>query len=180
MTRHVALLHSIVLGPGRRVVMAELRALAEAAGFRAPQTLLASGNLVLEAETADPRAVEARLEPAFAERFGRAIPIIVRPAADWPRLVAGNPFREAAERMPSRVIVRVMRAPLPDDAGAAFERFRAPGEVLQVVDGDLWGLFPDGQGTSRLAAALTPRRTGGAGTFRNWNTVLRIDALLRG
>ena len=71
--------------------MAELRALAEELGFERPRTLLATGNLVIEADEADPRAVEARLEPAFAARFGRHIDIIVRPGAEWPRLLRRQP-----------------------------------------------------------------------------------------
>ncbi|HET9067689.1 MAG TPA: DUF1697 domain-containing protein, partial [Amaricoccus sp.] len=173
---YVALLYSIVLGPGRRVVMADLRALAEDLGFRRPRTLLASGNLLFEAEAeADggEREIEARLEPAFADRFGRAIDIIVRAGADWPRLMAGNPFPEAAAREPARVAVRVMRAPA--DA-AAVERLTprlGPGERLAVVGGDLWVHVPQGFAPSRLPGAITPRREG-VGTFRNWNTVRRI------
>ncbi len=42
MKGYVALLYSIVLGPGRRVVMAELRAVAEALGYEAyaPESVL--------------------------------------------------------------------------------------------------------------------------------------------
>src|SRR5262245_10622706 len=138
---HVALLYSIVLGPGRRVVMAELRDAAEALGFRAPRTLAASGNLVFEADEADPRAIEARLEPAFAARFGRRIDIIVRPGADWPRLLAGNPFAEASAREPARVVARVMRAPAGPEIAAALQPYRAEGERVAVVDGDLWVHF---------------------------------------
>jgi uncharacterized protein (DUF1697 family) len=175
--RHVALLYSIVLAPGRRVVMGELRALATKLGFTDPRTVLASGNLVLDADEPDPRAVEARLEPAFKARFGRHIDIIVRPAADWPRLLAGNPFTQAAEREPARVAARVMRAPAGPELAAALEPYRAEGERVAVVDGDLWVHFPHGQGKSRLAAAITPARAG-VGTFRNWNTLRRIGALL--
>ena len=46
--------------------------------------------------------------------------------------------------------------------------------------GDLWAHFPHGQGTSRLAAAMTPARAGGVGTWRNWNTLRRIGDLLAG
>lgn len=179
-TRHVALLYSIVLGPGRRVKMDALRDLANVLGFIEPRTLLSTGNLILDAATDDPRAVEERLEPGFAERFGREIPIIVRPADEWPRLVAGNPFPEASERMPAQVSVRVMRSPLGPGVVTSFDRYRTSGEELRVVGGDLWVLFPNGHGTSKLATALTPARTGGAGTFRNWNTVSKIHALLRG
>jgi uncharacterized protein (DUF1697 family) len=175
--RHVALLYSIVLAPGRRVVMGELRALVTELGFTDPRTVLASGNLMLEADEPDPRAVEARLEPAFAARFGRPIDIIVRPAADWPRLLAGNPFRQAAEREPARVAARVMRAPAAPELAAALEPYRAADERIAVIDGDLWVHFPHGQGKSRLAAAITPARAG-VGTFRNWNTLRRIGALL--
>jgi uncharacterized protein (DUF1697 family) len=176
----VALLHSIVLAPKRRVIMAELRELAQALGLVAPRTLLASGNLIFEAEAADARAVEARLEPAFAERFGRAIEIIVRDGAAWDRLVRGNPFPEEAERMPSRVSARVMREPVDDGLVGRLEPYRAEGEKVAVVGGDLWVFLPDGVAGSRLASAMTPARTGGAGTFRNWNTLRKIGAAVGG
>jgi uncharacterized protein (DUF1697 family) len=174
----VALLYSIVLGGGRRVVMADLRDLAATLGFARPRTLLASGNLIFEADAPDARAVEAALEPAFATAFGRAIDIVVRDAAAWPRLMAGNPFPEAAAREPARVAVRVMRAPAGREVAERLEPFRDRGERLALVDGDIWVHMPNGFAASRLSAAITPARAGGAGTFRNWNTVRKIGAAL--
>jgi uncharacterized protein (DUF1697 family) len=175
----VALLYSIVLGPGRRVVMSELREVAAGLGFARPRTLLASGNLIFEADAADAREVEARLEPAFAAAMGREIDIIVREAAGWPALMAGNPFPEAAGMEPSRVSVRVMRMPADPAAEARLARYLSEGERLALVGGDLWVHLPQGIGTSRLAGAITPRREG-VGTFRNWNTVRKIGAALSG
>lgn len=174
----VALLYSIVLAPGRRVVMAELRALAEELGFARPRTLLATGNLIFEAPVADARAVEARLEPAFAKRFGRQIDVIVRAGDDWPALMAANPFPEASGREPSRVAVRVMRSPVGQAVADRLEPYRAAGEGLAVAGGDLWLHLPDGVSGSRLASAVTPARAGGVGTFRNWNTVRKIGEAL--
>ena len=174
----VALLYSIVLGPGRRVVMADLRALAAGLGFERPRTLLATGNLVFDAE-GGAREVEARLEPAFAAGFGKAIDIIVREGADWPRLMAGNPFPEAAATEPARVAVRVMRRPADAGAVERLTPYLAPGERVAVVGGDLWVHLPQGFAPSRLPGAITPRRAG-VGTFRNWNTVRRIGAALDG
>jgi uncharacterized protein (DUF1697 family) len=176
----VALLYSIVLAPKRRVIMAELRDLALGLGFAAPRTLLASGNLIFEAEAEDARAVEARLEPAFAERFGRRIEIIVRDGAEWGRLIRGNPFPAEAERVPSRVWARVMRAPVDAGLVERLEPYRAAADRVAVVGGDLWVFLPDGVAGSRLASAMTPARTGGAGTFRNWNTLRKIGAAVGG
>ncbi|HYR28602.1 MAG TPA: DUF1697 domain-containing protein, partial [Thermoanaerobaculia bacterium] len=128
----VALLYSIVLAPGRRVVMAELRAMAAELGRGAPRTLVATGNLVFEAE-GDARALEARLERAFAARFGKHIDIIVRDADGWRGLVAGNPFPRASAARPAQVAVRVMRAPLDPGFAASLEPYRAGRERIAVV-----------------------------------------------
>jgi putative membrane protein insertion efficiency factor len=48
MTTYVALLHSIVLAPGRRVVMSDLRDMASSLGYQNPRTLVSTGNIVFE------------------------------------------------------------------------------------------------------------------------------------
>jgi uncharacterized protein (DUF1697 family) len=39
-------------------------------------------------------------------------------------------------------------------------------------------VYPDGIGASRLTTALIERTLGTAGTGRNWNTVLKLAALV--
>lgn len=178
MATWVALLYSIVLTGGRRVVNDDLKAMAADLGLERPRTLLATGNLVFEAE-GDARGLEAVIEPAFARAFGRPIDIIVRAGAAWPGLVAGNPFAAAAAERPAQVAVRVMRAPATAELLGRLERYRSAGERLALVGGDLWVDLPHGTAGSRLAGAITPARAG-IGTFRNWNTVRRIAAALAG
>jgi len=144
------------------------------------RSLVATGNLVFEAEEQDPRALEARLEQAFAARFGRHVDIIARAGPDWLRLVAGNPFPKAAATEPERVAVRVMRAPLDPAVADRLRGYLQGEERLEVVEGDLWVHLPYGMARSRLAGAIRPERAGGAGTFRNWNTVRRLGAMLDG
>jgi uncharacterized protein (DUF1697 family) len=74
----------------------------------------------------------------------------------------------------------VMRRPLGDGIIPVLEPYRADGERMQVVDGDLWLNFTRDMGNSKLLSALTPRRLGGAGTSRNWNTVRRLGEMIGG
>lgn len=180
MTTYVALLYSIVLGQGRRLVMADLRAMAESLDLEAPRTLVSTGNLVFEAKGATVAQLEQRLEAAFEPLFGRHVDIIVRSAADWRQLVAGNPFPKESAADASRVMVRVMRKPVADDVAAALEPYLANGERLKLVAGDLWVHFPHEPSQSKLLGALTPKRLGGAGTSRNWNTIRRLGEMLAG
>jgi uncharacterized protein (DUF1697 family) len=170
MTVFVALLHSIVLGAGRRLIMSDLRATCERIGFRSPRTLVATGNLVFEADHDNAADVEQSLERAFRDDFGKHVDIIARTAEDWRALAVGNPFQDASMTDAQNVIVRVMRAPLDDRVLTDLQRRCDGGEQVRIVNGDLWIHFPGRPSTSKLVSALTTKRLG-AGTMRNWNTV---------
>jgi len=170
---YVALLYSIGLPQGR-LVMSDLRDLAASLGFGAPRTLFATGNLVFDAGGDNPTEVSRQLEAAYAERFGRRVDMLVRTAPHWRRTVAANPFDEADG---PRVMVRVQREPLPDEAAARLEPYRPAGDVVRIIDGDVWVRFAGAPNESRLLGALTPRKLG-IGTTRIWNTVRRLGEML--
>ncbi|OCJ14531.1 hypothetical protein A6U87_25515 [Rhizobium sp. AC44/96] len=174
MTAYVALLHSIVLAPGRRVVMSDLRDMAEAAGYRHPRTLVSTGNIVFEGPETPTGDIEAKLEAGFQARFGKAVDIMVRRAEDWRKVAAGNPFPDGEG---SQVILRVMRKPLVPAALEALRSYAAPSQRLAIVDGDLWIDFAGKPSEWKLLSALTTKRMG-VGTLRNWNTVRGLAELL--
>ncbi|HEV7250784.1 MAG TPA: DUF1697 domain-containing protein [Shinella sp.] len=174
MGTHVALLHSIVLGPGRRVVMTELKAMAERLGFANARTLVATGNLVFDAEEAALSTLENRLEAAFRQTFGKPVDIILRRADAWKRLAAGNPFPGDDG---ANVCVRVMREPLGPAALEKLETLAAPELRLAFVDGDLWIDFRGKPSETKLLSHLTTKKLG-IGTLRNANTVNGLAAML--
>lgn len=174
MNDYVALLHSIVLGAGKRLIMADLRALAEELGFTDCRTLVATGNLVFRAEAAPVREIEDRLERAFEDRFGKHVDILVRSGGDWLKLSADNPF---AKGNPPDVCVRVMREPLGEGILGFLDKYRRQ-ETIAVIGGDLWIDFKGKPSESRLLSALTTRRLG-IGTTRNANTVNGLAEMLR-
>ena len=174
MTTYVALLHSIVLGPGRRLVMADLKAMASELGFANPRTWVATGNLIFEGEDAPLAEVESRLETGFRARFGKPVDIILRTAPGWLRLAAQNPFPDGNG---ARVGIRVMRAPLGPDTLAKLETIAAPGMGLALRDGDLWIDFAGEPSQARLLSHLTTKKLG-IGTLRNANTAKSLAAML--
>ncbi len=179
MTSHVALLHSITIGGGRRLVMADWRAMLTAIGLDNPRTWAATGNALFDSRDATVGELEQRLETAFALSFGRQVDTIVKTAAHWTRLVADNPFPDESERDGTRLAVRVMREPLDQAALDGLLPHATQGERLAIVHGDLWVHFDQDPTRSRLANALTTRRLG-VGTIRNWNTVLRLNEMIAG
>lgn len=171
---YVALLHSIVLGAGKRLIMADLREMAQELGFGECRTLVATGNLVFHAPAAPAREIEDVLERAFEERFGKHVDILVRSDGDWLALTAANPFPDGN---PPDVCIRVMREPLNDDVLGFLEKYRQK-ERIAVVGGDLWIDFCGKPSEGRLLSVLTTKRLG-IGTTRNANTVNGIAEMLR-
>jgi len=177
MQTYVALLYSIILGEGRRVVMADLKAMAEGLGLRNVRTLVATGNLVFEARAGEISKLEQQLEKAFGKTFGRHVDIIVRGAEDWMKLAQANPFPAESADAADQVAVRVMREPVPVDAVEALRAYAADDEKVLWVDGDIWLVFSRERPSSRLLAAANHKRMG-IGTARNWNTVRRLAEMV--
>lgn len=170
--RHIALLKGINLGK-RQVPMAALRELAAGIGLNAPQTYVASGNLLFDSPM--PAAeVEAALEAALATRFGFGVDVVVRSAAQWRDYRAGNPFTQQSEQSPNLVMLSVGKQPATDEDAERL-RTRAEGEERVERVGDvLWFYFANGAGRSKLG--LAPAK--GVWTTRNWRTVVKLDELL--
>ena len=176
MGRFVALLRGINVSGHNKVPMAELRALAEEIGLADVRTYIQSGNLFFSADKQD--GLEEKLETAIERRF-IPVPVIVRSAAEWARYPASNPFPEAAEAEPNRVMMMLSKAPPKPDAVAALQERARDGERIASAGGALWIHYPDGAGTSRLSPSLIDRLIGSPATARNWRTVLKIQEMLR-
>ncbi|HEV2748712.1 MAG TPA: DUF1697 domain-containing protein [Allosphingosinicella sp.] len=179
MERFVALLRGINVGGRNRIAMAELRALGAKLGWSDVATYIQSGNLVFTADD-EPARMEAALEAAIATRLGIAIPVIVRSASRWAAYPPGNPFAEAAEKEPNRLMLMLSKQP-PEAGAAAGLRERArDGERIEQAGDALWVHFPAGSGTSRLAPSLFDRLVGSPVTARNFRTVVKLQEMLAG
>jgi uncharacterized protein (DUF1697 family) len=175
----LALLRGINVGGHNRVPMPELRSLCGDLGWSDVQTYIQSGNLVFRAG-ARPASLEGELERAIERGFGLSISVLVRAAADWPGLVAGNPFPEASESEPNLVMLALSKAaPKPDAVDRLRER-AAGGERIVRVEDALWIHYAGGSGRSKLSPAVLDRLVGSPVTTRNWRTVLKLDELARG
>jgi len=174
---YIALLFSIGIADGRRLIMADWRAMMRDMGLENPRTLIATGNAIFESKHTRVQQLEHELETAFERRFGRRVHTIVRAALPFRRLAKANPFSKESTADGSRVMVRVMRKPIAQEFGATLQPYLTQGERVQIVHGDLWVHFKHRPIESRLMPVLGSKRMG-IGTVRNWNTVRRLAEML--
>jgi len=180
MATRIALLRAINVGGHRKIAMAELRDLMAELGFTDTQSILQTGNLVFSCKALSGTALERHLEIEAEKRLGFCAEFCVRSDRQWARVIADNPFPVETERDPSRLIVLFLKkAPSASGVEALQAAIRGP-EIVRAVGKQLYGVYPDGVGNSRLTTSLIERKLGTLGTGRNWNTVLKIGKLASG
>ena len=176
MTNFVALLRGVNVTGHNRLRMPELRRLAEDLGHREVRTYIQSGNLVFAAAGPAPTE-EDRLERGIRERFGLAVPVVLRTAAEWAAYAGGPPFPDAAERDPSHLLLALSKAPPADGVLTALRARAAAGEQMELVGDALWIHYAGGVARSNLSPAVLDRLVGSPVTARNWRTVQELARL---
>lgn len=186
MRTHLALLRGINVGGQAKVPMAELREVVTSLGHQDVATYIQTGNVVFTSPHADSIRLADELEEAISRRFGLRPGVVVLTRDELVRVIADNPYPEAAS---PRLLHAVFRRDEPSaeqltGIEAAGQRARDKGsrDEATVIGRTLYLHTPDGFGRSELAAQLSRARQAmapaGGGTARNWATVTRLMSLL--
>lgn len=175
MARLIALLRAVNVG-GRKLPMAELRAVCGRLGWEDVETYIQSGNLLFRAK-GGAAELEARLESAIEETFSLEVPVMVRTAGQWADCAAANPFPDAARDEPNRLQLLVSKHPPSEDAAEKLMARASAGELVKAAGGALWFHYPAGVGTSKLTPALIDKACGSPATGRNWRTVVKLKEM---
>lgn len=173
MARFAALLGSINVG-GNRLKMADLVAAMETRGFQNVATVVASGNLLFDHESAPDAELENRIAAILKDEFQIDSVATVRSAEDLAASRAENPFAGEGEDkfvhvhfLTGQPTAAQFSALIADHEGRGPERL-APGTRALHID------FVSSVGSSKLTRAFIERRLGCRGTARNVRSLNRI------
>ncbi len=180
MRTYVALLRAVNMGGHKLVAMADLRALLLRLGFADPRSLLQSGNLVFRADARPGADLELLLEAEAKKQLGLETDFFIRSGPEWKALVEHNPFRAAARQDPAHLAVQFLKDAPTAKAVTALRAAIVGRETVRAMGRELYAVYPDGFARTRLTTALIDRKLGTRATGRNWNTVLKLGALVEG
>jgi uncharacterized protein (DUF1697 family) len=176
--RQVAMLRGINLGPNRRIPMADLRQLLTDAGFENVKTYVQSGNIALSA-TVKPAQLEGELAGLIEERFGFAVPVVVRSRRQLQAVINHDPIPGAADE-PKLYQVTFLTAKPGAAAVARLREQARESERLEVAGREIYTFHPDGVAGSKLSVAIVSKDLGAGATSRNWTTVNRLLEMAAG
>ena len=170
MTRYAAFLRGVNLGK-RQVKSADLLTAFKAMGFANVKTLLASGNVLFDAEAPDARAIEKALE----QQFGFDIGTVLRTQDQLKQLIALDPFGGRTEDDNTKLYVTFVddqnakSLPMPCAVEGDFE-------VVTLTDSEVCIIghrLPEGRYGSGMDLIWKHFGKKRLWTSRNFNTVLK-------
>jgi uncharacterized protein (DUF1697 family) len=172
MKTSIALVRGINVGGKGLLPMKELVAILESLGCHDVKTYIQSGNAVFQHKCDVAAGLASQVTARIASSRGFAPLVLVLEATALAKVVAANPFPEAAAEPKSLhaffLDAKPAQAKLASLANlqSKTERFELRGSVLYLH-------APEGIGRSKLAKNVE-RQLGVAATGRNWRTVCRL------
>jgi uncharacterized protein (DUF1697 family) len=174
----IALLRAVNVGGTGKLPIQELKAACEAAGLTRVSTYIASGNVVFESSKSA-AAVKALIGRLLRDRFGLGKNhTLIRTPGDLAKVIARNPFADAAAERPNLLVIHFLDSVPPAGAADALAAFKGP-ERLHLDGDHLYVDYAEGIGRSKLTPALLDKALKVPATGRNWNTANKLLDMAR-
>ena len=178
MSLHIALLRGVNASGGRLIAADELTGLLTELGFADVRMGPKVGDLVFESGERTGADLQAQIETELMDRLGLRTDVYVRTAQAWHALVAANPFPEFAASDPGWLMTLFLKD-TPDKKAIGALRAAIRGtEQVRAESRQLYAVYPDGIGGSKLTNGLVEKTLGARITGRNWTTVLALAEMI--
>ncbi len=177
MQKYAAFLRGINVGGNKKVPMAELKKVLEKIGIKNVKTLLASGNVVFEADSNKIDDLQISISSAIEKAFNFPVPVLLRSFPDIQKIIALDPFKNITITPQTRLYVTFLTKKVQDKASSnkvspdkSFTILaKTKSEVFSVLDLSVTGT-PEAMSTLK-------KEFGKEVTTRNWNTILKLASL---
>lgn len=171
MPTYVSLLRGLNVGGNNRLKMTDLKAIYQDISLDDAVTYLQSGNVVFRSPSRDRRALAKSIAVAIQQTTGMDLAVLVRSSSELAKVLAANPFPQAAHDDPNHLLVMFLaEAPTQSSFRAMADAYAGP-ELMKLSGTHLYIHYVNGIGTSKLTGAAIEKKLGTVGTGRNWNTV---------
>lgn len=154
-----------------------LRRLFDELGFSNVETFIASGNVIFDSTSRNPKAIEKKTERYLQETLGYEVATFIRTTAELAAVADYKPFIEADLKTEGHVLYIGFLANSPgEEAKQKLRSLTTEVDDFHVSGRELYWLCRKKLSESEVSGALLAKTLGMQMTLRNSNTVKKIAA----
>jgi uncharacterized protein (DUF1697 family) len=176
--RYVAFLRGINLGK-RRVKNDQLAQTFSDLGFSNVVVLIASGNVLFDADDQDEAALTATIEAGLDRALGFSVSTMLRSQLEVQQMLAREPFKDVEVTKQTRRYVTLLAQPTDSSLELPYGSVDGGFRILSRDDREVYSVLQvnaDGGRTVDLMAIIE-KAYGKSVTTRNWNTIEKAATL---
>jgi len=171
---YAAFLRGINVGE-KQIKMDKLKDAFNAWGYHNVSTILASGNIIFDTQSADPKAVRQIITNGIKTAFGFEVSVFIRSIEELMLLAAKNPFAGFNESAQTKLYVTLLDQKVIPEIKIPYQSLGEKLVILSVTDREIFSVVTLTMdfGTSGMMVFLE-KEFGSELTTRNWNTTIKI------
>ena len=171
---YAAFLRGINVGE-KQIKMDKLKDAFNAWGYHNVSTILASGNIIFDTQSADPKAVRQIITNGIKTAFGFEVSVFIRSIEELMLLAAKNPFAGFNESAQTKLYVTLLDQKVIPEIKIPYQSLGEKLVILSVTDREIFSVVTLTMdfGTSDMMVFLE-KEFGSELTTRNWNTTIKI------
>jgi uncharacterized protein (DUF1697 family) len=178
MSLHIALLRGINAAGGRMITGDALTGLLTDLGHTEVRMASKVGDLVFESGERTGAELQTQIETELMARLGLRTDVYVRTAEAWRALIAANPFPDFAAANPGWLMTLFCKDTPDKKAMGALRAAIRGTEQARAENRQIYAIYPDGVGGSKLTNSLVEKTLGTRITGRTWTAVLALAEML--
>ena len=175
MSQFFAFLRAINVG-GHTVKMDHLRQLFESLGFSGVETFIASGNVVFEATSRNPKGLETKIGNRLEEALGYEVATFIRTDAELASIAGYRSFRPSALDRAVAFNVAFLADKLDAKSKRKVMELGTDIDEFDVHEREVYWLCRRKQSESTFSNAVLEKTLGRPSTLRGVNTVQKMAA----
>jgi uncharacterized protein (DUF1697 family) len=180
MYRYIAILRGINVGGNRKILMSDLKDLFIQQGFKNVKTYIQSGNVIFDSDDeSSVQNLSEKIQNAILHKFNFEVPVIIKCAHDFARAIQLNPFVSEEGFDIDRLHLTFLSAVSSVEDMALIKSFDVGNDRFEIVNDQIFiycfGKYSD----SKLTNSFFESKLKVKASTRNWNTVLKLNALCK-
>ncbi len=162
------MLRGINVGGQKKINMEDLKKIYESIELKFVKTYIQSGNVIFQYSNTNTTKLADKIESKIKQYFKFDVSVLIRTKSEFHTVIKNNPF---CNKDPSKTHVTFLTDTPTDIPKDDINKLKDKSEEFFIHGKQVYLLFPNGYGKSKLNNMFFERKLKVTATTRNWKTV---------